>query len=255
MPNSRSEALHFLTPDWPAPKPVRAAVSLRVGGASTGPYASLNLAAHVGDAAEPVAENRRRLRAALGLPGEPLWLSQVHGVAVAHHDGSHAAAPEADAAWTSTSERICAVLTADCLPVLFCDRDGTRVAAAHAGWRGLADGVLETTLSALALPGERVLAWLGPAIGPTAFEVGEDVRAAFLARDGGAGECFLRNGRGRWHADLYALARRRLAAAGVTAVYGGGRCTYGEGEAFFSYRREETTGRFASLIWLDGADA
>jgi purine-nucleoside/S-methyl-5'-thioadenosine phosphorylase / adenosine deaminase len=241
--------IQFLVPDWPAPPRVRAAVTSRVGGVSRGPYASLNLGDHVGDAPQAVAENRARLEAALGLPAAPLWLRQVHGCGVARH-GRDAVGCAADAAVALGPGRVCAVLTADCLPVLLCDRAGTRVAAVHAGWRGLLEGVIESALDALDGPAAQLLAWLGPAIGPEAFEVGGEVREAFLARDGGSMEAFRPSPGGRWLADIYALARRRLAQSGVGYVGGGGCCTVGDPARFFSYRRDGETGRMASLIWL-----
>ncbi|KAB7623803.1 peptidoglycan editing factor PgeF [Alkalilimnicola sp. S0819] len=238
-----------LLPDWPAPAGVRAAVSTRVGGVSHAPYDSLNLGAHVGDEPRAVAENRRRLAQALDLPAPPRWLSQVHGVRVA---AAHDAAPDeaADGAWTDRAGVVCAVLTADCLPVLLCDRAGTRVAAAHAGWRGLANGVLEAAVRTLGVPGEELLAWLGPAIAQPRFEVGGEVRDAFLVGQAQADRCFRPSEQGRWLADLYGLARLRLAAVGVRAVYGGGLCTFDD-PRFYSYRGEGVTGRFGSLIWLE----
>lgn len=244
-------AADWLEPDWPAPPGVTALTTTRPGGVSRGPFASMNLAAHVGDDAEAVAANRRALRAALDLPAEPLWLSQVHGTAVADvsvDDGG--VVPEADASVSAVSGRACAVMTADCLPVLFAARDGSAVAAAHAGWRGLVAGVLEATVEKLGTPPETLLAWLGPAISQAAFEVGDEVRAAFVAADPDADTAFLPNAAGRWQADLYALARRRLSAAGVGAVYGGGECTYRDSRRFFSYRREAHCGRMASIIFI-----
>ncbi len=241
-------AIEPVRPDWPAPLGVRAASTTRAGGVSEGDWAGLNLALHVGDDPRRVALNRERLRQALQLPAEPAWLRQVHGCDVAEL-GRAAAACEADAAFADTPGQVCAVLTADCLPVLFADRRGRAVAAAHAGWRGLAAGVLEATLARFDDPGE-VIAWLGPAIGPAAFEVGDEVREAFLSADPGASGAFVPH-RGRWRADLYALARRRLAAAGIGGVYGGGRCTYSEPRHFYSYRRDGRTGRQASLIWIE----
>lgn len=241
--------LNWIEPDWPAPARVRALTTTRQGGCSHPPYAGLNLASHVGDDPAAVAANRNRLTAELGLPAEPLWLTQVHGCEVAD---ARLAKPgcQADAAIASTPGEICAVLTADCLPVLFCDRSGTRVAAAHAGWRGLAAGVLETTLERLALPPGELLAWLGPAIGPQAFEVGDEVVAAFVAEDPGAVAGFRQATADRWQADLYGLARRRLLARGVEQISGGGYCTFSDPERFYSYRRDGRTGRMASLIWL-----
>lgn len=237
----------WLRPRWPAPPSVGACSTTRSGGVSRGPYAGLNLGAHVGDAPEAVAENRARLRRWLALPAEPAWLEQVHGCAVAEAERGPA---RADAAVARGPGAVCVVMTADCLPVLLCDRDGTRVAAAHAGWRGLAAGVLETTVEALGGAPDGLMAWLGPAIGPASFEVGEEVRAAFVEPDPGAAAAFVPSPGGRWLADLYALARRRLAAVGVTAVYGGGLDTYADAGRFYSYRRERATGRMASLIWL-----
>lgn len=242
----------WLLPAWPAPPGVRACMTTRAGGVSEGIYASLNLAGHVGDRPGHVAENRRRLRARLGLPAEPAWLRQVHGYRVV--DAAAAGLDEeADASMAREPGRVCAVLTADCLPVLFCDRAGSRVAAAHAGWRGLAAGVLEETLAALAVAPADVLVWLGAAIGPGHFEVGDEVRLAFTARHPRAAAAFRPGRPGKWFADLYALARLRLAAAGVTQVYGGGLCTHADAARFYSYRRDGETGRMAALIWIDVA--
>jgi len=237
----------FLFPDWPCPPGVRAAFSLRTGGASGGPFASFNIADHVGDDAAAVAANRARLAAALGLPAEPLWLEQVHGAGVADFAGPPR--PQADAAIGRLPGEVCVVMVADCLPVLFADRDGSCVGAAHAGWRGLAAGVLERTVAALPVPPDRLLAWLGPAIGPAAFEVGPEVREAFVGVSPGAAAAFRQGTGDRWFADLYALARQRLAAAGVQAVHGGGWCTVADPARFYSYRRDGATGRHAALIW------
>ncbi len=237
-----------IVPDWPAPAGVRAFVTTRTGGVSAGPYASLNLATHVADDAVAVAENRRRLRA--HLPAEPLWLAQVHGATVVRADDAVEGA-KADAAFTRRMGRVCAILTADCLPVLLCNDVGTVVAAAHAGWRGLAGGVIEAAVRATNEPPARLLAWLGPAIGPQAFEVGAEVRAAFLAHAPDAAAAFAAQENGKWLADLYRLAELRLNALGVLRVHGGGRCTFLEADSFYSYRREKTTGRMASLIWLE----
>lgn len=245
-----ADADSYLFADWPAPPGVRAVTSLRHGGVSRAPYDSFNLAEHVGDDAQAVASNRLRLERDLKLPAPPLWLSQVHGTRVV--DARHARPGErADGAVARRPGQVISVMTADCLPVLLCDSAGTRVAALHAGWRGLAAGILEAGIAALAEPGVDVLAWLGPAIGPRAFEVGAEVRTAFLEQDPGAADAFAVYHGDRWLADLYALARRRLQAAGVAQVYGGGRCTYTEKEAFFSYRRDRTCGRMASLIWIE----
>jgi hypothetical protein len=235
--------------DWPAPGNVRSWQTLRAGGVSAGAYAALNLGAHVHDDSAAVTRNRALLVEGLALPAEPAWLRQVHGTDIADLDQVHDRA--ADGAVTATPGHIAVIMTADCLPVLLCDRAGTRVGAAHAGWRGLAAGVLPAAVAALGVSPDRVLAWLGPAIGPSAFEVGEEVRDAFLQGDDGAGPAFRRNVRGRWQADLYELARRSLAAAGVGSVFGGGYCTYREPARFFSHRREAPCGRQATLVWLE----
>lgn len=237
----------FIVPDWPAPANVRACVTTRAGGVSLPPYDSFNLGSHVGDAPAAVAENRARLRAQL--PEAPVWLEQVHGIEIADIDAAHGV-PRADAAVARRAGAVCAVLTADCLPVLLCDDAGTVVAAAHAGWRGLAGGVLEATVARMAVPPARIVAWLGPAIGPAAFEVGGEVRAAFVASDPASAAAFVAApDAGKWFADLYALARLRLARCGVVSVYGGGACTHADGARFYSYRRDSVTGRFASLVW------
>ena len=233
---------------WPAPSCVHAWVSGRVGGVSAALYSTLNLAAHVGDEPHAVAENRRRLAASLRLPSEPNWLTQVHGSRVVDLDEPWSG--PADGAVSGRAGVVCAVLTADCLPVLLADRTGNRVGIAHAGWRGLACGVLEAVVAAMGTPPAELLVWLGPAIGPRAYEVGDDVRAAFVDSGAGAASAFHPNERGRWQADLYALARMRLTRLGVAAIYGGGSCTYSEPEQFFSHRREAPCGRMASLIWL-----
>ncbi|MBV4451293.1 MULTISPECIES: peptidoglycan editing factor PgeF [Pseudomonas] len=236
-----------LIPDWPAPARVKACVTTRSGGVSLAPYDSLNLGDHVEDNLQAVLENRRRLTDAFAI--QPAWLRQVHGVSVVEADPSRTV--EADGSWTSTPGIACTSMTADCLPALFCNRAGTRVAAAHAGWRGLAAGVLEATVERLDARPEDVLVWLGPAIGPQAFEVGPEVREAFMRQLPATAEAFVpsRNP-GKFMADIYQLARLRLAARGITEVYGGGLCTVTD-PRFFSYRRNSRTGRFASLIWLD----
>ena len=242
-----AEPLEWIEPDWPAPGRVGALVSTRRGGSSVGAFASLNLGTRVGDDPAAVAENRARIRALL--PAEPVWLRQVHGLDVVDAAGAEADVT-ADAAFTRAPGVVCAIQVADCLPVLFCDRDGTTVAAAHAGWRGLSAGVLERTVAAFEAPADALLAWLGPAIGPTAFEVGMDVFEAFTTTDPQAADAFRPLPAGKWLADLYALARRRLARAGVHAVYGGGLCTVSDSARFFSYRRDRVTGRQAAFIWL-----
>lgn len=241
--------MQALQPDWPAPPSVRAFSTTRAGGVSSGAYASLNLGDHVGDDPGQVARNRDLLRTTLELPAEPVWLRQVHGCAVVDL-GSTASGCGADAAITRRPGQVCAVLTADCLPLLVCDRRGRVAAAVHAGWRGLAAGVIERTLDTLGEEPQDLLVWLGPAIGPAAFEVGPEVRTGFLTSDPGVTLAFRPCPDGKWLADLFALARARLAAAGVTAVYGGGDCTWSDPERFFSFRRDGVTGRMATLIWL-----
>lgn len=238
----------WIVPDWDAPPAVRALVTTRTGGVSRGAFATLNLATHVGDDRDAVARNRERLRA--HLPADPVWLEQVHGTAVVDAE-SAPALPRADGAVARAPHRICAVLTADCVPVLLAHRDGAAVGIAHAGWRGLVAGVVEATLARMAVAPREVVAWLGPGIGPGAYEVGRDVYDAFRARAAGLAAAFAPRGAGRYGADLYAAARHLLAAAGVQRVYGGGLCTHADAARFFSYRREHATGRFASLIWID----
>lgn len=245
-----SGKVEWIAPDWPAPAQVRVISTLRTGGASAGAYSSLNLAAHVGDDPRCVGENRRRLRVAAGLPAEPLWLEQVHGRDVVVHD-ERTHAPRADAAIATVPRRVCAVMTADCLPVVLADADATRVGVAHAGWRGLATGVVEATIAALGVDPAGLHAWLGPSIGPAAFEVGGEVRKTFVDRSAEAAACFELNGRGRWQADLAGLARLALAHAGVRSVHGGGWCTAADRERFFSFRRDGVTGRMATLAWLE----
>lgn len=246
----------FLTPDWPAPANIRAAVSTRSGGVSHIEYASFNLASHVGDSADRVATNREILQGSLQLPQQPVWLMQVHGVDVLRLDGQSAVRPshDYDAMYTNEPDKVCAVMTADCLPVLFCSRDGKEVAAAHAGWRGLVGGVLMTTLDAFACPRSDIFVWLGPAIGPASFEVGMDVYRRFLTQwqtygEKSIAECFVPHSQNHWLCDIYALARLQLKALGVTTVYGGGEDTYTDWQRFYSFRRDGDTGRMVSLIW------
>jgi polyphenol oxidase len=239
----------YIQPNWPAPNNIRAASTFRARGVSKRPYDELNLAAHVGDDPKAVAENRRLLKTALRLPSEPRWLNQVHSGTVAEAN-IWSEPPRADACVARGPGQVCAVLTADCLPVLFCSRDGDRVAVAHAGWRGLAAGILDNTVGALGVPSSNLLAWLGPAISQAAYEVGDDVRIAFLARDSGAANAFAPNARGRWQCDLYELARRNLTQLGVRAVFGGDYCTYAEENRFFSFRRDGQCGRMATLVWM-----
>jgi YfiH family protein len=242
-----SSLLHI---DWDLPPGVRAAFTTRLGGVSAAPWDSFNLATHVGDVPEHVAANRARLRELLGLAAEPAWLNQVHGVDVADLDAGVGDSPvTADASVTTKRGVACVVMVADCLPVLFTTRDGSRVGAAHAGWRGLAGGVIEQTVRALGVPGGELRAWLGPAISREHFEVGEDVREEFVRRDTGARAYFDRNARGRWQADLAGLARRRLGLIGVSDITGGGLCTYSDRYRFYSHRRDGKGGRLGSLIW------
>ncbi|WP_413722189.1 purine nucleoside phosphorylase YfiH [Sodalis sp. RH23] len=238
-----------IVPDWPAPANVRACSTTRRGGVSHPPYDSLNLGDHVGDDADAVAENRQRLIALAGLPAAPRWLQQVHGTDVATLTGDAPALNQADAAYTREIGQVCAIMTADCLPVLFCDRAGTEVAAAHAGWRGLCAGILENTLAGFHADAGSIMAWLGPAIGPASFEVGAEVKAAFVDRDPQAADAFLPHG-DKYLADIYHLARLRLRAAGVGQIYGGDRCTVTQAASYFSYRRDGVTGRMATLVWL-----
>ncbi len=243
-------APEFLIPDWPAPRHVRALSTTRVGGVSAAPWNSFNLGDHVGDAPASVRANRRILRDAGRLPAEPRWLEQVHGC-----DVSMPTLPRsrADASFSNRAGEVCVVLTADCLPVLFCNDSGTAVAVAHAGWRGLANGVLERTLACFEDSPSSLLAWLGPAIGPRHFEVGPEVRAAFVDSHAEAASAFRSGKADRWFADIWKLARQRLEAVGVSRIHGGGHCTYEEEERFFSYRRDGETGRMASLIWLENS--
>jgi YfiH family protein len=241
----------LLDMNWSPPAGVHAAFTTRVGGVSVPPWDTFNLGAHVGDMPSAVVANRAQLRLLLGLPDEPVWLSQVHGTAVSRLDDAEPAR-EADAAVTMQPGNVAAIMVADCLPVLFASHDGRRIGAAHAGWRGLAAGVLENTVRAMRVPGDVLTAWLGPAILQPNFEVGDDVRAAFVAKDAGDAQFFLRNDRGRWQADLIGIARRRLATLGVTDVSGGEWCTFADRERFFSHRRDGqkgNTGRMAALIW------
>ncbi len=239
--------MELIRPDWPAPPQVQAVSTTRLGGVSQAPYDGLNLGEHVGDDPDAVVMNRKWLRSAL--PAEPLWLKQVHGTDVVRAEAVSPGA-EADAAWTTQAQCPCVVMTADCLPVLFCDREGSRVAAAHAGWRGLRAGILEATLFDLGVAPADLLVWLGPAIGPEAYEVGPEVREAFLSESPLAEAAFRPGANDRWLMDIYALARQRLNAFGVTEIYGGDLCTYSDSERFFSYRRDGVTGRMASVIWL-----
>ncbi|MCG2634975.1 MAG: peptidoglycan editing factor PgeF [Gammaproteobacteria bacterium] len=246
----------LVRPDWPLPARVRAFTTTRAGGVSLGPYASLNLATHVGDEAAAVAVNRQRLVKVADLPGEPLWLDQIHGTTVVDAGSAPSVAnrvtgaiPQADASFTGRPGGVCAVMTADCLPVLLSNREGSEVAAIHAGWRGLAAGVIEATLAAMRSPGSDCIAWLGPAIGPAVYEVGAEVRAALLRGDPDCEAAFQPTPAGRWLANLHQLARRRLQSGGVTEIFGGDLCCYSD-TRFYSHRRDGLTGRMASLIWI-----
>lgn len=276
----------IVEPDWPAPASVRACTTVRTGGVSRGPYASLNLGQHVGDDEACVIENRRRLHSRLQLPADPAWLDQIHGTRVLDLDADGPPLPEwsagagaergggglaageplasllaggsdaanaccADAVVTARAGAVCAIMTADCLPVLLADRRGRAVGAAHAGWRGLAAGVLPAAVAALECAPDDVMAWLGPAIGPDSFEVGDEVRDAFDAAGFNTDAVIVRNARGRWLADLYALATESLRGAGVTAIFGGGFCTFTDESRFFSHRRAAPCGRMATLIWME----
>ena len=244
----------WFEPQWPAPGGVRVLSTLRggpgAGAASQAPYACVNLGDHVGDDPYAVAENRRMLRREAALPADPAWLAQVHGVSVADLD-TRAPEAAADAAMTRCPGKVCVILTADCLPIVFATDTGDTVAAAHAGWRGLAAGVIGATVHAMAAQPERLIAWLGPAIGPSHFEVGEEVREAFLKGDPGACDAFRANARGRFQADLALLARRQLEHLGVSRIYGGGECTYARADRYFSHRRDGVTGRQATLVWRE----
>jgi YfiH family protein len=239
---------NFILPDWPVPAGVHALATTRRGGVSRVPWAGFNLGSHVGDDPQAVAENRIVLR--LELPAEPVWLTQVHGIQCV--DAAQAAqGVEADASFTRQRGVVCAVLTADCLPVLLCDDQATVVGVAHAGWRGLAAGVIESTVNAMAEPGARLMAWLGPAIGAQAFEVGGEVRDTFIAHDPQAVSAFAAAANGKWLCDICQLARQRLDAMGIRRITSADSCTLNDAERFFSFRRDGITGRMASLIWLE----
>ncbi|QNP41312.1 peptidoglycan editing factor PgeF [Lysobacter solisilvae (ex Woo and Kim 2020)] len=247
----------FLPAAWPVPKSVHGFTTLRHGaGVSRAPFDSFNLGLRSGDVEADVLRNRQQLAEFARLPSPPHWLRQVHGVDVVRCDDSAAThEPEADAAVTSTPGVVLAILTADCLPVLFAAKDGSAVGAAHAGWRGLAAGVLEATVAALHTPPDHLLAWLGPGAGPQRYEVGMEVYDAFVADDWGAGRAFTSTRPHHWHVDLYALARRRLEKAGLRAhdIHGGALCTIADPQSFYSHRRDQRTGRMASLVWMDPA--
>lgn len=243
----------LIRPKWPVPRRVRAFVTTRAlpsgNEGSKAPYQFFNLADHVGDDPAQVQRNRALLRQHIQLAVEPCWLKQVHGNTVI--EASAATAPvEADASWTANSQAVCAVLTADCLPLLLCDREGAAVAAVHAGWRGLHNGIITKAVKALPVPAERLLAWMGPAIGRRAYEVDKTVYEQFIELNSAYAAAFTPSDPGHWYFDLYRVARMQLEACGVEEIYGGDRCTYTETSLFYSHRREGTTGRMASLIWL-----
>lgn len=244
--------LNLLHPDWRAPQNVRGFTTLRQGGVSLPPFDSLNLGAHVGDDLAAVETNRARLADGAQLPQAPLYLNQTHSTRVIRlpYDGSDL---NADAVYTNQPRQVCLVMTADCLPVLFCSRDGQEVAAAHAGWRGLCDGILEQTVAQFTCPQEEILAWLGPAIGKTAFQVGQEVVEQFCTVQAQAVEAFHPDPQniGKYYGDLYQLARQRLNRVGVWQISGGGYCTYSTPQDFFSFRRDKITGRMATLIWTE----
>jgi len=256
LPSEQSKALlprplgegSYLIPDWPAPKNVRSLQTTRIGGVSVAPYDSFNLGDHVGDMSQAVARNRHLLSPLM--PSEPVWMQQVHGTVVANADVGSCLI-QADASIARQRGSVCVVMTADCLPVLLCDEDGTVVAAAHAGWKGLAAGVIEATVQAMNVEPNKLMAWFGPAISQRAFEVGEEVRATFIAHNAQATEAFLPGVNGKWLADIYLLAHQRLNALGITRVSGGEHCTYSDSERFFSYRRDGVTGRMGTFIWLE----
>lgn len=241
---------NFIKPDWPAPDNIKAFTSTRQQGVSEGTYASFNVAGHVEDQPDHVQQNRAILKEQLNLPSEPLWLEQVHGVN-AVDVASTTDVVQADASFADQPNQVCVVMTADCLPLLICNKQGTKLAAAHAGWRGLKDGVIESTIAALQENPDDVLVWLGPAIGPDAFEVGDEVRQQFIDEHAEAAQAFVQNKPGHWLADIYQLARIRLKQMNIHQIYGGGFCTYTDKERFYSYRRDGATGRMASLIWRE----
>ncbi len=246
----------WIVPDWPAPANVKAFITTRSGGVSTGPHASFNLGLRADDDPQRVARNRALLQQ--HLPQTPKWLRQIHGTRVVNADAidERADSPDADASVACNAGTVCTIMIADCLPVLFTNRAGTRVAAAHAGWRGLSGGIIAHTVQALQDAGDDpadLLAYIGPGIGPAAFEVGNDVYETFTASDTGSKTAFVPHTQGKWLADLFALARRALARAGVTRIYGGGVCTYSDAARFYSYRRDKITGRMAAFIWRQSA--
>ena len=252
-----------IIPDWPASGHVKALFTTRLGGVSNGAhgaYATLNLGMHVNDHPEDVAKNRALLHKQL--PSDPTWLQQVHGtdhvwLEQAAAQSKNAQGEKGDAALSRQYNTVCAIMVADCLPVLLCDTAGTIVGAVHAGWRGLAGGVIEKSIAAMQIDSNKLMAWLGPAIGPDYFEVGNEVRTAFTEHDPRAARAFTakdnseKTSEKKWRANIFELARQRLTNAGVTQIYGGGICNYSDPARFFSYRRDGETGRMAALIWME----
>lgn len=239
---------NFLVPDWPAPANVHAATTLRTGGVSTAPFDSLNPAGHVGDNPKNVAENRSLIKQLLALPDDPVWLEQVHGNRIVYAQKSRQA-QQADASYTDQAGVVCAVLTADCLPLLVCSSDGQQIAAIHAGWRGLLAGIISSTVAVFA--NHDLIIWLGPAIGPSCFEVGEEVLSAFQTKSPNYATAFKKQHGGKYLADIYQLARLELSGLGIDKIYGGGFCTVSDHNRFYSFRRDQQTGRMATLIWRD----
>lgn len=242
--------LDLIIPDWPAPHWIKAYTTTRLGGFSHAPYNSLNIAMHVGDDLDNVSKNRHLLQNNLHLKSPITWLEQVHGnVAIsADHPISSL---QADAIYSKTAQTVCAVQTADCLPLLIYSSSSYCVAAIHAGWKGLSNGIIETTIDALALSPSDTLVWLGPAIGPQAFVVGEEILHSFTDEDPAAEAAFQLIGNKQWQANLYQLAQQRLHKLGITSIYGGNYCTYSDSTRFFSFRRDKITGRMLSLIWIN----
>lgn len=243
-----SKSKHWLTADWSAPEGVRAATTLRTGGVSLPPYDSLNPALHVGDDIGRVKQNRQIIKNMLELPAEPVWMEQIHSNRVIQAD-NFTALEQADASYTRERGVVCTIMTADCLPVLVCSASGDCVGAIHAGWRGLLNGIISNTLAAMGA-GD-YLVWLGPAIGPDCFEVGAEVREAFVQKAGAFDDAFTQQNNGKWLADIYQLARIELASLGVNKVFGGDFCTMTDAQRFYSYRRDQQTGRMATLIWRE----
>lgn len=236
---------HWLAADWPAPEHIRAGTTIRTGGTSTDQYSSLNAAMHVGDKPENVIDNRKRIKVLLELPAEPVWLQQIHGNRVVRAECADNL--EADASYSNNKNIICAVMTADCLPLLLCSQDGSCIAAVHGGWKGLLTGVIENTVASMRQ--NNLLAWMGPAIGPKCFQVGSEVRAAFINKKAEYSSAFNEQKNGKWLADIYHIARITLTTIGITRIYGGEYCTVTDENRFYSYRRDGDTGRMTTMIW------